>query len=517
MKKILFIAGLFLLFCAGSYASSKQGQKKEVTMKKALLADKIKGGWAAKTIGCTYGGPVEFLHNGTMIQDYTPIQWSKYRVKHYFDTFPGLNDDIYVDIVFVNVFERLGLEAPADSFAISFANAGFPLWHANQVAKYNIKQGIMPPMSGHWLNNPHADDIDFQIEADFAGLMAPGMPNTSSDFCDRVGHIFTYGDGWYGGVFVGALYSMAFVYDDVEAVVKEALKTIPAQSEFYQCVDDVIKWHAQFPDDWKRTWFECQKKWTSEVGCPDGVFAPFDIDAKINSAYVAMGLLYGQKDFFRTIDIAARCGQDSDCNAATAAGILGVVLGYENIPEMWRESLYEVSDLSFAYTDVSLNKLYDLSLGQALKVIKQQGGKVKGDDVVIKLQQPVAVRYEKAFEGHFPVEKRPINGSLKDELKYTFCGNGFVQKGSVLCEDKSYVAKVELYIDGKLVETANLPVANSTSIDDRRVDLFHRYQLEDKEHEVTLKCLNARDDAQIYVGDVLIYASQPRESHLLTK
>ena len=247
------------------------------------------------------------------------------------------------------------------------------------------------------------------------------------------------------------------------------------------------------------------------------MFAPFDIDAKINSAYVAMGLLYGQKDFFRTIDIAARCGQDSDCNAATAAGILGVVLGYENIPEMWRESLYEVSDLSFAYTDVSLNKLYDLSLGQALKVIKQQGGKVKGDDVVIKLQQPVAVRYEKAFEGHFPVEKRPINGSLKDELKYTFCGNGFVQKGSVLCEDKSYVAKVELYIDGKLVETANLPVANSTSIDDRRVDLFHRYQLEDKEHEVTLKCLNARDDAQIYVGDVLIYASQPRESHLLTK
>mgnify|MGYP000659936612 CR=1 FL=1 len=154
---------------------------------------------------------------------------------------------------------------------------------------------------------------------------------------------------------------------------------------------------------------------------------------------------------------------------------------------------------------------------EALKVIKQQGGKVKGDDVVIKLQQPVAVRYEKAFEGHFPVEKRPINGSLKDELKYTFCGNGFVQKGSVLCEAKSYVAKVELYIDGKLVETANLPVANSTSIDDRRVDLFHRYQLEDKEHEVTLKCLNARDDAQIYVGDVLIYASQPRESHLLTK
>ena len=41
MKKILFIAGLFLLFCAGSYASSKQGQKKEVTMKEKFLNDSI--------------------------------------------------------------------------------------------------------------------------------------------------------------------------------------------------------------------------------------------------------------------------------------------------------------------------------------------------------------------------------------------------------------------------------------------------------------------------------------------
>ena len=104
------------------------------------------------------------------------------------------------------MFERLGLEAPADSFAISFANAGFPLWHANQVAKYNIKQGIMPPMSGHWLNNPHADDIDYQIEADFAGLMTPGMPNTASEISDRVGHIFTYGDGWYGGVYLSLIH-----------------------------------------------------------------------------------------------------------------------------------------------------------------------------------------------------------------------------------------------------------------------------------------------------------------------
>ncbi|WP_231582581.1 catalase, partial [Bacteroides intestinalis] len=184
---------------------------------------------------------------------------------------------------------------------------------------------------------------------------------------DRVGHIFTYGDGWYGGVYVGALYSMAFVSDDMEVVVSEALKTIPEQSDFYRCMKDVIDWYKQYPNDWKQTWFECQKKWTSEVGCPDGVFAPFDIDAKINSAYVIMGLLYGQKDFFSTIDIAARCGQDSDCNAATAAGILGTMIGYSNIPENWKEILYEIEDIPFAYTDVSLNKLSELGLKHALQ------------------------------------------------------------------------------------------------------------------------------------------------------
>ena len=57
-----------------------------------------------------------------------------------------------------------------------------------------------------------------------------------------------------------------------------------------------------------------------------------------------------------------------------------------------------------------------------------------------------------------------------------------------------------MYIDGALAETANLPVAKSTSIDDRRVDSFHKYQLPDTAHTVVLKWLNPRTDAQVYLG-----------------
>ena len=42
------------------------------------------------------------------------------------------------------------------------------------------------------------------------------MVNSSSEVCDRVGHIMNYGDGWYGGVYVAAMYSLAFYSDDVD-------------------------------------------------------------------------------------------------------------------------------------------------------------------------------------------------------------------------------------------------------------------------------------------------------------
>jgi hypothetical protein len=35
---------------------------------------------------------------------------------------------------------------------------------------------------------------------------------------------------------------------------------------------------------------------------------PFNIDAKINGAYIALGLLYGGGDIGKTMSISTRCG-----------------------------------------------------------------------------------------------------------------------------------------------------------------------------------------------------------------
>src|SRR5690606_4851956 len=124
---------------------------KNVTLSTQTLKDKIKGGWAGQTIGVTYGGPTEFKYKGTFIQDYQPIVWYDGYLKKTMTEIPGLYDDVYMDLTFVDILERLGLDAPVDSFAHAFANAEYKLWHANQAARYNILNGMKAPESGHWL------------------------------------------------------------------------------------------------------------------------------------------------------------------------------------------------------------------------------------------------------------------------------------------------------------------------------------------------------------------------------
>ncbi|MDD4108735.1 MAG: ADP-ribosylglycohydrolase family protein [Prolixibacteraceae bacterium] len=479
-----------------------------VKISKEVLIDKIKGGWAGQVIGCTYGGPTEFRWNGTFIGDEVPLQWDETRMLWYFDNQPGLYDDVYMDLTFVEVFEKYGLDAHDSLHALAFANAEYPLWHANQAARYNILNGIMPPASGHWKNNPHADDIDFQIEADFAGLMSPGMPNSAAEISNRIGHIMNYGDGVYGGIYVAAMYSLAFIYDDIEVVVKEALKTIPAESEFCQCISDVINWHERYPDDWKRAWFEAQKRWTYDKGCPNGVLLPFNIDAKINAAYIVTGLLYGKGDFGATVDISTRCGYDSDCKPANAAGILGAILGYSNIPDFWKQGIEKVENRNFRYTGMSLRKVYDTGYRHAAEMVRLEGGNMNDTELLIKYQSPETVPSEVSFEGLFPTSRYGLRGSLSGanpEFSININGCGFVVTGRSVKDLNlpDISLEIDVYADENFVETVKMPTASLT----RRPEVAWNYELPEGDHKITLKARNIPEGYSVDMGDLITYST----------
>lgn len=506
LKNIFLICLLCFTSIAHSQTNGKSKPEGAATfrMSKALLKDKIMGGWAGQTIGVTFGGPYEFQYKGTFIQDYQPLVWNEGLLKKNMVEVPGLYDDIYMDLTFVDILNRVGFDAPVDSFANAFARAGYDLWHANQAARYNILTGMKAPLTGSPAHNLQADAIDYQIEADYSGLMNPGMPNAASAINDKIGHIMNYGDGWYGGVFVGAMYSIAFTSNDVNFVVNEALKTIPTQSKFHQCISDVIKWHKQYPKDWKSAWFELQKKWSDDLICPQGVFNAFNIDATINAAYVVLGLLYGNGDYSKTLEIATRAGQDADCNPSTAGGVLGTILGYSNIPAKWKLGLKEIEDMDFKYTTMSLNKVYDLSFQHALEMIRRNGGSVTDSSVSIKSQKPTTVRFEESFPGVYPTEKKWVNYKPLNEFGFEFEGTGFVLLGfakKLKKEDPDFVFEADLYIDGVKVESAIFP----TDYKKRRHELFWKLGVALGKHTVKVIVTKTAPGYEINAEEYVIY------------
>jgi hypothetical protein len=529
MKRISIVMLITVSMLTMAACSTGGAGEKTVTMTKAELLNKVKGGWAGQVIGVTYGGPTEFRYLSQMIPDSVELRWDNELVTFFYDKFPGLYDDVYMDLTFVDIFEKEGLDAPVASFANAFANADYMLWHANQAARYNILNGIPAPESGHWKYNMHADDIDFQIEADFAGLMAPGMVNAAGVYADRIGHIMNYGDGFYGGAYVAAMYSLAYVYDDVYQLVIDALEVIPAESNYYKCMQDVIAFHKQYPDDWKKSWQAIEdSEWAIDLHCPDGINSPFNIDATVNSAYVLLGMLYGEGDLKKTMDISTRAGQDSDCNPATAAGILLTMQGYDSISDYWIDPIKPVEDRDFAYTTISLNDVYDMSYRHALKVIEKYGGTVGEETVEIKVQTPETLPLEVAFPNIYPSKitqaTPPANRRGKWEMLMTldsdapvsfeFSGIGLVVKGGIRGElEDEYVGELEVSIDGKVDRVVKLPVDYRK----RTAELYWNVEIPDGNHTASLKWLNPIEGGTIGIPGYGEFSNQKSEIEVIIK
>ena len=397
--KALYVAA-FLLFAA---AAGGGAAERERHISKAALEDKIRGGCAGQMIGVSYGAPTEFRSNGAIIEGNLNkyLDWSPERLKNAID-----QDDLYVEMTFAEVMDKVGLDATTAQYGEMFKDSKYELWHANAGARRNLNHGIVAPLSGHPKYNLHADDIDFQIESDFIGLMTPGLPREANKYADRVGRVMNWGDGLYGGMFFAGMYAAAFFETDPRKVVEIGLRSIPAESAYGRVVADVLAWSAEHPDDWTKTWRLLQDKWDKDDLCPDGALAPFNIDAKLNGAYVALGLIYGRGDFAKTLEVSTRAGQDSDCNPSSAAGILGVMLGYDKIPVVWKAGIPAIADTRFSYTQYSYNEIVASTMARAQKVIAGAGGRVTSTEVFIPAQAPQAPSLEQ-WRADVPLKRIP--------------------------------------------------------------------------------------------------------------
>ena len=233
------------------------------------------------------------------------------------------------------------------------------------------------------------------------------MPNVAIALGNKFGRLMNYGDGVYGGQFVGGMYCEAFFENDIFKIIDAGLACIPSESHYAEMVRDMVAWYKENPNDWVVTWEKCQKKYREDPEYQKA--SNGGIDVRINGAYILMGLLYGKGNLDKTIIISTRCGQDSDCNPSNSAGVLFTTMGFDKLPSRFTEKIDY--DTKFIFTEYNINSLIDVCEKLAREFITREGGRIEKDVngaevFVIPVKAPIPNQLELSWD------PGPIEGSM---------------------------------------------------------------------------------------------------------
>jgi ADP-ribosylglycohydrolase len=317
----------------------------DVLLKKAL------GGWQGRAAGCLLGKPAEGRRRWQIekllkAQGRWPLDrfFSKNAPNEFLVecgfTHRGLelfeegitcmveDDDTNYTVTGLAIVKGSGGDfTPVD--VAKFWLANIPLFHvctAERVAYLNLTMGIAPPASASY-RNVYREWIGAQIRADFFGYVNPANPARAAEFAWRDAAISHVKNGIYGEMWVAAMLAAAYVCDDVETVIHAGLAQIPATSRLTIAIERVIAdYHAgksywTMVDNLHARWNENSgHHWCHTIS---------------NAEIVAIALLWGERDFEKTICGAVMPGFDTDCNGATAGSVLGVMRGADALPAKW--------------------------------------------------------------------------------------------------------------------------------------------------------------------------------------
>ena len=166
---------------------------------------------------------------------------------------------------------------------------------------------------------PPNDDLDLQVLWLQEVLEKKGTSFTSEDIDS---------ESIQGEKLLAAMESTAFFEQDIRRLLACGLSFVTAGSRLERCVRSVLGWYeAGLP------WRETRGRLIREFGSADASYSV------VNIGIIVMALLYGERDYSKTLMIAVNSGYDTDCTAATAGAILGQMLGAKRIPDFWKEKI----------------------------------------------------------------------------------------------------------------------------------------------------------------------------------
>ena len=280
-----------------------------------LLRKKIIGCWLGKSVGGTLGGPFEGLDGPFSLTFYDPVPTSMLP-----------NDDLDLQVVWL---ERL-LQSNGVLTARTLADAWLEQVHFYPdeygVCINNLERGIYPPLSGCF-DNPFRAGMGCAIRTEIWACLAPGNPDLAAALASEDSCVDHAGDGLYAARFFAALESLAFVCNDRDKLLNEALSRIPAECRVARAITDTCVWWAELGD-----WAAVRRRILDNYGVENWT------DVAPNLAFTVLGWLAGNGDFGASICAAVNCGCDADCTGASLGALLGI-LDPDGIPEKWLEPI----------------------------------------------------------------------------------------------------------------------------------------------------------------------------------
>ncbi|MEL7156574.1 MAG: ADP-ribosylglycohydrolase family protein, partial [Actinomycetota bacterium] len=279
------------------------------------------------------------------------------------------DDDTHVEWLDLHILETHGLDPTAEEIRDEWVDhLNHDIWVATRRARDLMDDGLLPPETGAAAHNPDGVwSIDAQLQTELFGLLSPGLPDQARTRATRFARITNSGLAVDVSAFYAHLYAEAFFEPDLDRLVDGALAAEPADSEVTTIVDQVRAWHGEEPDDWRRTRARIAER--------------YDLDpewwaSRVNFAVTVMALIYGGGELETTIHIAALAGWDADNNMATAAGLLGVIAGFERLPASFRSSsdVYVNEDLTGGLPEVdSVSNIADRTVRLGGSVLASAG------------------------------------------------------------------------------------------------------------------------------------------------
>lgn len=208
---------------------------------------------------------------------------------------------------------------------------------ANEEARGLLNNGYNPPQTGMRGYNSKWFFIDAQIESEAWGTMAAGMGGRAKSQADVWARVTNDGGAVDAATFYAIMYAYGMIEPDIRKVLRAAQTHYPANAEVSRLVDRVFQEVAQRPTDWRGT-RQALRDYTWNPANFEGYVSEHrGIFWATNFAAVLTALLYGDRDYHRAQQLSILQGYDADCNSSTTGGMMGTLVGHDNIPPAYRD------------------------------------------------------------------------------------------------------------------------------------------------------------------------------------